>query len=243
MSKDIEADEPKLDTEFLDQIILLFRKLIQHERRPGEDDFDFHFRINKIIFASMVSLRDFERLPQVLKDRDYNALPSEPCYRGSDRFDYHGNMLCDYNYHKGVGAYSNGLYFSTDRARAKIYSSTDDTDIILTAKISPDAKILTLNEAEKKWIAIRDYMQNDEIYYKYRPALCRLFRNDLAKTAMAYGYDGLQVNDFDVAIFNRAKIVVSESEQKRILENCNMYNRDGTINFAEKLDQDYFPDV
>lgn len=229
-----------LDKDYLDKVIEYYKQIRKKERN-GEIEKLSNIQLEKLLFSFMIQLKGFDGFPVVMKDEMYSALPTHEYYRGTKSLDYHGNILCDFNYHKGVGCYSSGLYFARSGDRALHYCRFE-ADNVMRVKIDENAKIADTNTLMQNFEELIKYFK-DNLYYKNASELIKLFRMDMAKIALVYGYDGVYIGELnDISILNRSSIIVCEKEQKRILSKCKYYRPNGTINFEEKYKDNYFPD-
>lgn len=236
----MEVKNHTLDKDYLDKVIEYYKQILKKQRN-GEITLS-GFELEKVLFSYMIELKGFDGLPTIMKDEAYAALPTHEYYRGTKSLDHHGNLLCDYNYHKGVGCYSSGLYFAKSGDRALHYCRFEAGNV-MRVKIDENAEIADSKTLMLGFDEIIKYFKK-KLYYKNASELTKIFRIDVGKIALAYGFDGVYIYDElkDISILNRSSIIVCEKEQKRILSKCKYYNLNGTINFDQKYKDQYFPD-
>lgn len=202
------------------------------------------------IYTYAVCLCDFNKFPQVVNDNEYNKLLHEEIYRGALVGEYNANLLVDYDYHYGQGYGANGIYGTSSKGMANLYSRKNP-DNVLAFKLANDVKIATERDVLREYEfgfqpqfetrvsqdtkalvnAIKSIKDAEEQYY-----IKNVLLNDCGLLAMLYGYDALLADageGFIVSVMNREKIVVSQSEFDRVCALSKAY-KDGTINFEQK---------
>lgn len=212
-----------------------FRKLTEQE-----------FRIQT--FSRLIKFVQYTNLPQIVSNEKYEKLDAvnfkylgtniqiKELYRGVREINHHANLLCDEEYHSGIGDACNGLFSSRNYEEANLYSSKNSKyNCVLRFKV-PEIKIIddtTLKTDvsqifENKEPSIEGHKQIlEEIKgftlsipeQKYQSAFFYSILNDPSIIAILLGYDAIYEHNFPaIAILNRGKIVVSEKEYERI---CN----------------------
>ncbi len=198
------------------------------------------------LFKTAVYLADFNHLPQIISDEKYQKLPAvnfkymgfdlkpEELYRGSKIIEHHSNLLCDKNYHLGVGDVCNGLYASLNFQTALSYTRIEPIEsLVLKLKI-PAARVIDdislscdLSRIVEGYEPFndehRETIVNIKNFFEQLPNSAEknlfsfLLFDDLAIVASLLGYDAIYDHNFpSLAILNREKIVVSQKEFNRI---------------------------
>ena len=104
----------------------------------------FNFSTYYKFYTYLVNLCDANKFPQVVEDKEFEALNSTKLYRGVVDIEHHANLLSDYDYHYGYGMYGGGgLYMSDDRIQAMRYARRNPENI-LTLKF--DGKVIDEKE-------------------------------------------------------------------------------------------------
>lgn len=218
----------------------------------------------------MLGLYKFDKLPQILSDKDYNKLNAPTFYRGAIDKEYHANLLCDYDYHCGIGG---GIWASSTPNTANMYKYGQLKGDVLTFKFVGQSyypktsikselldQIITFvtTPANKLKKPIKYFNQKDisrlEILRDYNQNLPlkqdkKTFEKIVADghnhsfVSVFLGYDAdyhrQPKQEFDeITIFNRSKIVISQSEFNRICEGSKNY-QSGVIDFEKKTENDF----
>lgn len=197
-------------------------------------------------FTQMIKAVGYTTLPEIVSNEKYAKLSAfhfdylgmhlkgSELFRGVRDIDHHANLLCDEEYHTGVGDACNGLFASNMYEKADLYSSKNSKcDCVLRFK-APEMKIIdddTLkvditrvfngeDPSIKSHKQILEELKNFTLSLKspsHQEALFYMLLNDPSILAMILGYDAIYDRNFPAfAILNRGKIVVSEKEYERI---------------------------
>ncbi len=220
------------------------------------------------VFEYAIHLYDYDDLPKVLSHDDYEKLQNKKLitnggdwsefksklknmdgeyFRGTRRIVNHARMLCDYDYHTGMGLVANGLYATNDFDEAVHYVA-DKPELshsrvlrfkLATDKIVDDELIMMIQDqfldgelilpsfdenATRKLYAFKIFMKN--LSTEELSIFKRLFYNDASLFAIYLGYDCLSMSNGDnITILNRGTIAVEKSEFDRICQSTKTYNR------------------
>ena len=202
-------------------------------------------------FSQMIKSARYTSLPQIVSDEKYKKLAGfyfdylglqikgTELYRGVREIEHHANLLCDEEYHTGIGDVCNGLFAANTYDKAALYKGQDtNLDCVLKFK-APEIKIIDddtlkidlsrvfdskepsveshkqdLKKVKKFISSIKNSEHQDAFFY--------MLLNDPSLIAILLGYDAVYEHNFPaIAILNRGKIVVSEKEYQRICEASN----------------------
>ena len=227
-------------------------------RKSNKVDYTELDEIGKHVFDFMIELYGYNGFPNVVNDKAFSIHPSPLLYRGVKDIEDHAKLLCDFNYHYGYGVSfrSNGIYSSTAESEAKEYTSGNgklrNKDRIMKFKLEKNAlidKSYRIQNSFYDWQDVKlkglkrpgmkeliSYVSNLGEHKNY---IKSLLLEDPGKIAIILGFDAIYSLDGYV-ILNRSKLVISESEYKRIISQSKYYNLNGTINFEQKYEDDYF---
>ena len=90
----------------------------------------FFYKRDDLLFDYMIHLFDYDKLPKILKNRDYKFKRCTEYYRGVSEQKYHLNFLRDYSYHTGRGVYGSGKYVTDDETEAIRYAKLKKQNIL-----------------------------------------------------------------------------------------------------------------
>lgn len=197
-------------------------------------------------FSQMVKFVGYTDLPEIVSDEKYSKLAGynfdylgmsfkgTELYRGVREIAHHANLLCDEEYHTGVGDACNGLFASNMYDKANLYSSRNSKfDCVLKFK-APELKIIDDDTLKVDITRVFEGQEPSTHSHKqileevknftlsindpnYQSAFFYTLLNDPSIIAILLGYDAIYDHNFPAfAILNRGKIVVSEKEYERI---------------------------
>lgn len=232
----------------------LFQEMLDYLSSCGETSksFDESHKLltdqtlRNLLFKKAILMAEFNNLPTIVSDEKYESLPAidfryvgikfkqKELYRGSKVADHHANLLCDKDYHLGVGDVSNGIYVTPNYDAALAYTRREPLDSLVLKIKLPNANVIDdisistdlsrvvdglrafNSEKQDEFIQIKKFFENIKNPYDSELFSFMLF-DDLGIVATLLKYDALYDHNFpSIAIFNREKIVVSESEYVRI---------------------------
>lgn len=243
----------------LEKIDLFFKYC--KELSENTPELVFNFQTYYKFYTYLVNLCGANKFPQVIEDKEFEALKFTKLYRGVVDIEHHANLLCDYDYHYGYGMYGGGgLYMSDDRIQAMRYARNKPENI-LTLKFEGkviDEKELGFcldyleysikgeeYEIEKLKIKIANSQDEQLIkllidYYKQLKAdkdkelFKTIFIKQYSNLALILGYDAMGYTYNEILIvLNRGKLIVSKSEFERVTSKSKNY-KGGIINFETK---------
>ncbi len=204
------------------------------------------------VFTYAVNLYGFSAFPKVVSDEEFEKVNSPIQYRGATDAEFNANLLCDYDYHYGKGYFGYGIYSDPNRDTAHGYAHhVHDREKVIDSrimkfKLEEDTRLYTDAFAEFNPSSIIDKINHPDIMYvrhlmkSVRPKEMRYFVDKLisdSTLALLLGYDGVHHTYYQT--FNRGRMVVSESEFRRVCSLSRKY-KDGTINFKKKYAKDEF---
>ena len=172
------------------------------------------------ILAKMWSKNGFDGKPQQVSDEQFDGTPGPVMYRGvmgvpgktaeqmRDEF-YDGIPPW-----VGAGFAGNGTYFSTAKEIAEQFGGTESESLTFVAKLSPDAKRISANEAENISLAWVDRANAaTDITETERARLIKI-GSDLGRVATYMGYDYIDNGDSylqEQVVLNRTKVIVKRN--------------------------------
>ena len=246
------TDEEKL------QLIFKYFKEKQAAYLRGEHNSKGNIiNVTHEIFDFVIDLFEYNRFPQVEKDEDYKNFASKEYYRGVKNIDHHGNILVDYNYHRGIGIFGNGIYSTPDLHKATLYTKRNPHNL-LTFKFSGKIAYPRDDTNYTDYICGRikkgnfKFQSHDEeekidTLKKFYDSLSNTAEKEDFKNVFFYrdpsifkiflGYDALYSQD-NLIVFNRKKMLISQSEYDRICE-ASTYYKNGIIDFEKKIQDNY----
>lgn len=170
---------------------------------------------------------------------------SSTIYRGLSQFEHLKELVDDDEYHIGYGGHGLGLYFTPTHFTAKTYSRGDDENV-LTAKLAPSTKImdrsllssiqsnllhLTWDNKHNCYVSkatdnnpVSRYISNElinaltTIHTDDTDKFIQFLADNNSTLLVMLGYDVIMQTEDILAVSNRSKLILSESEYKRITE-------------------------
>ncbi len=196
------------------------------------------------LFADAVKTKGFDGLPQIVSNSAYQKMDGfkfaffkdevvgKELYRGVRDMDYHANLLCDEKYHHGMGDMSGGIFAAIVEVKAKNYTDQNGTDYVLKLK-APNMKIVGLSTLFVQLSGFLNKSADLKKLYGDKFDMFQEFKQDISDTdfnkvvqlivenmgllAMFLDYEAVYNDTFpEIAILNRAKICVSQSEYERV---------------------------
>lgn len=210
-----------------------------------KDDVSTINKMDFELFSYAIEICEFSNKPQIVPDDAYEnlGLNTNPVfnfdelYRGARKVRNHANLLFDEKHHAGLGGLLNGIYTTPSRIVAFSYTRTEDfsenNPLIMKLKM-PNAKIaseielfalidnlksgsISIDETTPTEIAELVKFINGIADEKERAKFMCALEQDVAILATLFGYDCVYDRKFpSVVLLNREKIVVSESQAKKI---------------------------
>ncbi len=199
------------------------------------------------LFSYAIEICDFLKKPQIMPDNEYEKLSLntnsvfnfDELYRGSRKLRNHANLLFDEKHHAGIGGLFNGIYTTPSRIVAFSYTRSEDfsenNPLILKLKM-PNASVasevelsalikgvengtLPINEnTPPEIVELINFVSNITNKNERAKFICAL-NQDVAILASLLGYDCVYDRKFpSIVLLNREKLVVSESQAKKIQE-------------------------
>lgn len=199
------------------------------------------------LFSYVIEMCNFSNKPQIVPDADYENLnlntnsvfSFDELYRGARKIRNHANFLFDEKHHAGLGGLFNGIYTTPSRIVAFSYTRSEDfsekNPLIMklkvpNASIASEVELSALIDNLKAGTLAVDEITPPEIAelvnFTYSIAdekerakfICALSQ-DIAILAALFGFDCVYDRKFpSVVLLNREKVVVSESQAKKIQE-------------------------
>ena len=233
IEKTAHLDWEKL-TELMNYIWQLERKQEKIQNSTFVED------VVRPAYSRAIELFGHNKAPVVVKDEDFRKLDGPILYRGVKKIEHHAMYLCDEDYYKGSGIVE-GIYFSDEFGTALQYAK-GDANAVLKVKLMPDAKIIYCRNLEDAYFGrvswFRRHKNNIDDETQAKIHELKLFLSTLdkkdAKTiscvilqtcilGVILGYDAVTNIGWgehyvlsQTSVANRGKLVVSESEFKRI---------------------------
>lgn len=278
-----ECDFDEAAKEFQNLLVFNnFLKFVKRERQISNiltsSNID---KVNGAFFDFVIDFCGFNGFPQIVSDKEYEKIKnvsghkissnessineeSSEYFRGQPKYDFHANLLCDFNYHHGRGIICNGIYATSKKSYALAYCSRDaknfDENKIMKFKLASqnfvkdttldDYRSFIVDGANCHFANIKDNISAEIMKY-FLNVLCKYDREhfehqlvfDESIIAIIMGYDFVCVDQFDtdeptIIVLNRGAITVSQSEFERICKNSKTYN-DGTPDFSQKNDSNF----
>lgn len=197
------------------------------------------------LFEYDARMNGYCELPQIVDDKVYAKMPGYKyaffkdetiggeLFRGTSSADFHANLLCDKEYHLGRGDMSNGIFVAIVLEKAKTYAGSEENHGLVLRLKAPDMKIagytsllvnLTkmLKGEESAKQAFGEKFDTFQTFLKTTDKndlekFIGLMHEDMGIFAMFLGYDAIYNETYpEMAILNRSKITVSQSEYERI---------------------------
>lgn len=206
--------------------------------------------VSQNIFGQIVCLFNYNQLPQIVSDEEFEKIQSKKYYRGAKAFAYTATLLTGKKYHYGSGVI-NGIFASDNYATAYNYtrdiSYRTNADKILNFKITPKIGITykKLNslfchiyentpeeispEIKEKVDIIKEF--HETLPQKEQKKVYNCFLRDMSKLAVILGYDfvldeWLDGNINNISILNRSIINTTQSEVDKFLSHTESWYKD-----------------
>lgn len=211
----------------------------------------FDNKVSQDIFGQIVCLFNFNQLPQIVADEEFEKIPSDKYYRGAKAFAYTATLLTGKKYHYGSG-FINGIFVSNTFNIAHNYtrdlSYRTNPDKVLTLKIAPKIgvtyKTLTNffshiydnapekinSKAQEKVDIIKNFHKSLPPHEQNIVYHCLL--QDVSKLGVILGYDFVIDDQWgcgtlkNISILNRAIIKTTQSEVDRFVESKESWFKD-----------------
>ena len=209
-------------------------------------------------FNYMIDLFGYNAFPSVKKDFEYTWLETPTYYRGVEDPKHNAQTLADFDYHRGIGVRGCGLYASKELQETYRIYANDDPHSVLEFKLDDNTRIVScfklsdiissLNETDD-FDKIDVPKGNCEAIYQFikeldpeeRQYFTAMLDVDPSKLAILLGYDAVKIdfrNCNHIIVLNRGKMVVRESEYKRITDSSKIY-KNGFVDFENKSEEDF----
>ncbi len=175
-----------------------------------------------------------------LKERHFVTI-----YRGMYKFDHLKELVCDDEYHLGHGSFGQGLYFAPNYESANSYANGNGTILTAkldstTRLLVPNSELdnLCFYLSKMEWDNDKNCYTTPYIHLsprslykaqKIKEALTQIHTKDtdefkdflclednFSTLTVVLGYDGLMSENKVILVHNRGKLMLSESEYKRI---------------------------
>ncbi len=216
---------------------------IYKQYQDKEYSLSMESRMSFDIFDKIIHIFEYDGLPTILKDQEYEKIKTIELYRGVKRFTSMVDFLTNKSYHSGMG-YINGIFASVYYSTATSYTEgflehEENEDKILKFKISlnsgityerlfdirglfayPDfykGKTITNKAVKEKLEILQEFTNNLPKIEKERFIKC--LSQDESKLAIILGYnyilDDSKENENNFIILNRSIVKTSESELNR----------------------------
>lgn len=240
-----------IEKEKLDMMVDFAMKLRTRQAQPN-----YSKRVHKILVKSdinhrlycyMVDLMGYSSFMQIA-----SGTHSTRVFRGDKSPNNLAQLVCDFDYHYGSGAFGNGIYLTTNKDRALDYTPKNNESHILTLSLSNDISLIGEQKLIDLYLELLFFKKKtthelqplvDYIYSLDRSVqrtFLRFLLTDYSKIALVLGYDGIVINpsdnmlsDKNYCIFNRGKLQITENELSRICNLSKNYHG-GTIDFESK---------
>lgn len=226
------------------------------------DDFNYQYNhngekvtISAEMFKFVVDYYGFNGMPKKVSDKHFALIPKTKLYHGYKEFEHGANALVHFDYHYGMG-YTHGIFLTDKKDYAMRFtrkgpSTPADKDKVLTCKINSD-NFLTLKQVKALKYLNKNNMPEDCKYKDKLLKLCDFYDKLIERGEKKYAsvFIGCMKNpsilsvylgaDFLLEegtghriVFNRERIVASESEFNRFCENSEHY-KDGCFDFYDR---------
>ena len=208
--------------------------------RDGKVTFDFENLPKEqnparyAVYIYAIHRLGYTSLPQVVSNANFKRIKTKRMFRGINNIKYHNDVLSGEDFHYGYGNYGYGLYFAHDRGEALAFAGYAKSNV-LKAHFAEDTALADWDHImgiSYAFIYKNENLLNErslELYHEIakieneqdREFIYKMFEKDLSLLALALGYDGMFTDQDDhmhliTTLFNRSKLVVSESEYERI---------------------------
>lgn len=196
-------------------------------------------QLSHLLYCHACRENGYTSLPTYVSDEDYDRINVENFYRGDTKKKYNASLVSANKYHLGHSWSGSGIS-STKHYDFALHYAQDDVDNVIKFKLAPDTKIISskqlihfmVNKGKEpngkqdespEMRELFDYF--DSFKSSDRDFLIEIFNSNHSLYAIALDYDAVE-NSFEpwsgtnLTILNRSKMIVSESELKRILSKC-----------------------